>query len=229
MSARDLTGHEANGSEYATEVIYIVGPRKLQNELLASFLEEKTDARCVASSDFTSLQGREQPDPANLPLVLLDCYEKDFESILAQIEATGRDVLSKAHVALFNVDPNLSIEEEAVMRGVKGFFYESDSPEPLLKGVRAIFDGEFWVSRVVMSKCIVKQKKQGRVSPGATTNLTPREIEILAMVAIGVKNEEIADKLFISPHTVKTHIYNIFKKIGVPNRLQAALWAAKHL
>jgi len=49
------------------------------------------------------------------------------------------------------------------------------------------------------------------------------------MVAVGAKNEEIADELFISPNTVRTHIYNIFKKINVPNRLQAALWAAKNL
>ncbi|MCK4790270.1 MAG: helix-turn-helix transcriptional regulator [Desulfobacteraceae bacterium] len=57
----------------------------------------------------------------------------------------------------------------------------------------------------------------------------PKEIEILSMVAFGAKNEQIADKLFISPNTVKTHVYNIFKKINVPNRLQAALWAAKNL
>jgi LuxR family transcriptional regulator of csgAB operon len=61
------------------------------------------------------------------------------------------------------------------------------------------------------------------------TGITGREAQILAMVAVGAKNEEIADKLGISPHTVKTHIYNLCKKIGVPNRLQAALWAAKNL
>ena len=49
------------------------------------------------------------------------------------------------------------------------------------------------------------------------------------LVSAGAKNEQIAEELHISPNTVKTHIYNIFKKIGVPNRLQAALWAVKNL
>ena len=62
-----------------------------------------------------------------------------------------------------------------------------------------------------------------------STILTPRQTEILALVAVGATNEQIADKLCISPQTVKSHLYNIFKKINVPNRVQAALWAAKHL
>jgi DNA-binding CsgD family transcriptional regulator len=48
------------------------------------------------------------------------------------------------------------------------------------------------------------------------------------MVASGATNEQISDRLFLSRHTVKTHVYNIFKKINVTNRLQAALWAAKN-
>lgn len=59
--------------------------------------------------------------------------------------------------------------------------------------------------------------------------LTPRETEILALVAVGDMNEEIADKLCISTQTVKTHLYRTFKKINVSNRLQAAFWATKNL
>ena len=59
--------------------------------------------------------------------------------------------------------------------------------------------------------------------------LTERQTEILALVAVGATNEEIADQLCISPYTVKTHLYKIFRKINVPNRIQASLWAAKHM
>jgi DNA-binding CsgD family transcriptional regulator len=59
--------------------------------------------------------------------------------------------------------------------------------------------------------------------------LTRRETEILAHVAVGGTNEQIAEKLRISPHTVRNHLYHIHKKINAPNRLQAALWAAKNL
>jgi len=52
---------------------------------------------------------------------------------------------------------------------------------------------------------------------------------LLTMVISGSKNKDIAHQLLISPHTVRTHIYNIYKKINVPNRLQASLWAAKNL
>jgi len=59
--------------------------------------------------------------------------------------------------------------------------------------------------------------------------LTQRQIEILALIAVGATNDDISDKLCISPHTVKNHLYSIFKKINVPNRVQAALWAAGNL
>jgi DNA-binding CsgD family transcriptional regulator len=59
--------------------------------------------------------------------------------------------------------------------------------------------------------------------------LSLRETKMLTLLAVGHTNREIAEKFDISLHTVTTHIYNIFQKINAPNRLQAALWAAKNL
>jgi DNA-binding CsgD family transcriptional regulator len=60
---------------------------------------------------------------------------------------------------------------------------------------------------------------------GFPTGLTPREKEVLALIATGMTNAEIAEQLFISPHTVKNHVTNIYKKIKVEDRTQIALWA----
>jgi DNA-binding NarL/FixJ family response regulator len=132
-------------------------------------------------------------------------------------------------VAIFNVDQGQGIEEKAVAGGVKGIFYSQDPLDRFRKGIGAIFKGELWVSREVLTKYVIENRGKDRASGQDDTVLTQREIEILAMISAGAKNEDIADKLCISPNTVKTHIYNIFKKINVPNRLQAALWAAKNL
>ena len=92
-----------------------------------------------------------------------------------------------------------------------------------------MFDGELWLSRKAMSAYILKKNGHGNHSKENDHLLTPRETEILTKIAQGSTNDEIAEELCISRHTVKTHLYNIFKKINVPSRLQAALWAAENL
>ena len=98
-----------------------------------------------------------------------------------------------------------------------------------LKGISAIFGHEVWVSREILLRSAMGGKRKKRAAIQEKTGLSVREIEILVLLSSGMQNEEIAQKLFISPNTVKTHLYNIFKKINVPNRLQATLWVAKNL
>jgi DNA-binding NarL/FixJ family response regulator len=208
--------------------IIIIGPRSLQNGLMGHFLQEKTGATCLAFADPSRIPTVEDKEGNETRLILSDCLEKDLDSCMADLESCGEAVLSTDFVVLFNVSPGLKIEENALRRGVKGFFYEQDPLEVFPRGLEAILNGEIWVSRDIMTRFIPDDKGPDHARAEASI-LTPREIEILSLVAIGAKNEEIAEKLFISSNTVKTHIYNIFKKIDVPNRLQAALWAAKNL
>lgn len=211
------------------KLVYIIGPLKLQNEMMASLIEEETEIKCLIVEDVVHIPGLDDKEIGQHRLILWDCLGKDPELCFTELEQFDRKILDHTFVAFFNVSPSVPFAEEAVARGVRGFFYDQDPFEKLPKGVRAIFEGELWVSREILTKFFLETRRENRISKSKESLLTSREIEIMAMISIGAKNDEIADKLFISPNTVKTHIYNIFKKIDVPNRLQAALWAAKHL
>jgi len=208
------------------QAIYIIGPRKLQNDILADYLEKEMEAKCTVSMDVH--QGMPATNGCQA-LVLLDSPERDLDKFFMGLESASKRTLNEHIVALFNVKPGSGIEDKAISWGIKGFFYEQDSPKQIVKGITSMFKGEMWYPRDVMAKYILARKDSNSNNKKDVVVLTQRELEILTMVISGSKNEDIANHLCISAHTVKTHIYNIFKKINVPNRLQAALWAAKNL
>jgi LuxR family transcriptional regulator of csgAB operon len=209
--------------------IFIVGPLKLQNALMRSFLMQETGAACQTLEHFSDIPLSDNGNDLPPKLLLWDCFGKDLQSCLLELETNAEFTSYPKLLGLFNVRAGTGIEEGTLTSGVRGFFYQEDSPEQFCKGVSAMFDGELWISRKIMSDCILYGKSQNSRPVDRNKILTNREIEILTIIAAGETNESIADKLCISSHTVKTHIYNIFKKINVPNRLQAALWAAKNL
>jgi len=215
-------------SRLTDKMILIIGPRRLQNELMASFLNRETGAKCIEGEDIGQIRALNGKNSRPM-LILWDCLDNNPGIYVTEPEPEDEKILSRHYVAIFNVTPDLGIEGKALDRGVRGFFYRQNSHELFPKGVRSIFKGELWVSREILNRYTLENRKKNHVFKKEKTILTPREIEILSRIALGAKNEEIAAELFISPNTVKTHIYNIFKKINVPNRLQATLWAAKHL
>ena len=210
------------------KTIFVIGPSRLQNQIVARFLEREIGIACQGEDDVSQIpfDGGDGEAPA---MVLVDCQGKKPQQLLAELRSFDGNRLSGCPVVLFNVSPNLGIEEDYVQAGVEGFFYDSDTMDIFLKGVEAVFNGEMWLSRRIMMQCIRKGRNRDNFVGNKSALLTPRQTEIIALVAIGAANEEIADKLCISNHTVKVHLYNIFKKINVSNRLQAAFWAAKNL
>ena len=220
-----------NGAKgLAGKSVRVIGPNRFRNELLSFFLEKEIGVQCYISDDPDNIDTKKQVRISEeASLILIECPDKDLESYLSEVKNDNGEITNNHFVALFNVDHGKGIEEKAVVWGIKGIFYKEDPLERFKKGVGAIFEGELWVSREILTRCVMENRVKDTSSSRDEAVLTSREMEILAMIATGSKNEEIADKLYISPNTVKTHIYNIFKKIDVPNRLQAALWAAKNL
>jgi len=210
-------------------MIYVVGPCRVNNELLASFLEAKVEVKCVSKGTIVDVIDSSGQETDNPKLVLLDCFAKDPERLFVEVESCRRDICNPGLVAVFNLIRGLKIEKELVTGGIRGIFYANDQPNNLERGVRALLEGEIWISREVMSKFIPETGEAKRLSTNERSVLSKREAEILGLIAEGAMNTEIAQKLYISRHTVKSHLYNIYKKIKVTNRLEAALWANENL
>jgi len=224
ISKKQKSPPESNGM-----VFYIVGTRRLENELMASYLERQTGDPCVVAENIKHIP-KDNPKTNGRPkLVFWDCHKKDLKYLLTELRTYNIHKQSENHIVLFNVPTDLKFEKKFVLEGIYGFFYEHDPLDVFLKGVKTVIDGRLWLSRDMMTKCIFEGTDKDKSSKSITEKLTQRQIEILALIAVGATNDDISDKLCISPHTVKNHLYNIFKKINVPNRVQAALWAAGNL
>jgi len=207
-------------------MIGIVGEDPLLNDLLAARLSQETGANCSHSSSLPKVLEAARPD-----LTLLDCTGLTMEELLR--EAGGEDSpFMTTSVALFNVPEDRSMELEALNTGIRGVFYRNSPFKIMVKGVNAMLDNELWFSREAMSAFLLGRQNRPVEAVAAEEDqgeLSQREREILLMLAEGATNKDIAAKLFLSLNTIKSHIYNIYRKIDVPNRLQASLWAAKHL
>lgn len=211
--------------------ICIVGNNTLQNELLLSFLKKKPGlhGECLPKLEIKSLSKKYAS--AASKFFLIDCKSCKVETLWDQISSLRESIPSQCYIAFFNASANTEIEKMAMTHGINGIFFDTNHPQSISKGVAAILQGDLWYSRKSMTKILL--------DPGNSTNssateyakgiLTAREREVLGLIASGHNTREIAEELFVSQHTIKTHIYNIYGKINVKNRLQATLWAAKYL
>lgn len=204
------------------KIVRIVGTRRLHNEVLAEFIRCRLGAECLLAP---SIHGDSLPGT----LLLLDCLGADRESLLCRLRQGPLSGSSGALFALFNLGRNSGIEKEVLAAGARGIFYEDDSAETLLKGIFVLFAGEFWVPRRILSEYLLSRTLSFSPAPEDTTTLTRREREVLGLLANGASNDQIGCRMCISTCTVKTHVYNIFRKIHVSSRLEAALWIARHV
>lgn len=118
----------------------------------------------------------------------------------------------------------------AVQLGVRGLVNTSAPPALVFKCIRTVMAGEYWIGRGLVS-ALARTVANGTGANGVavpTYDLTPRQREILALVAGGCTNKDAAQQLKLSVETVKHHITSIFDKVGVSSRLELAIFAVAH-
>jgi DNA-binding NarL/FixJ family response regulator len=214
-----------------TTHINIVGKNKLENELLVLFLEKEMGVPCKHFSYLKATASTNNNDSECTQCLLVDCNGIDIKNLWSEIASWKKSEEKKCLFALYNVDPEMKIEKSALANSVKGIFYKNDAPKIIPKGLFAILNGDLWYSRKTLKKCILeKGRSKNREEYGCADDiLSSREKQVLSLIASGYKSKAVADCLSISPHTVKAHIYNIYEKINVNNRLQATLWSVRYL
>ncbi|MFL6025902.1 MAG: response regulator [Friedmanniella sp.] len=115
---------------------------------------------------------------------------------------------------------------DALEAGAEGYLLKHSEPEVILSGIRAIIQGGSPLDPKAARALLTQQRRAPEPGPSASP-LTAREEEVLTMVGDGLPNKSIARRLGISERTVKAHLTNIFQRLGVTDRTQAALWAQR--
>ena len=159
-------------------------------------------------------------------VVLMDVRMPDLDGISAT-----RDVLAgfpEVKVVILTTFEQDDYIFGALNAGASGFLLKRTSPEELIGAIRTIAAGDSLLSPSVTSRVI--ERMAGQPAPGAARDprlaeLTPRETEVLELVARGLSNGEIAATLVIEESTVKTHLKRILAKLGVRDRVQAVIFA----
>lgn len=175
--------------------------------------------------------GDEVPDAVarHLPdVVVMDLRMKRVDGIEATRRLTENGGPPVLALTTFNDDELLS----GVLRaGAAGFVLKESPAEELIRAVRAVGNGNSYLDPAVTGRVLTTYRTTAAPSAAATVSideLTPRERDVLTLIAKGHTNAEIADELFISGLTVKTHIGRIFTKLGLRDRAAAIVFAYEH-
>lgn len=202
-------------------IYYLSSCQTLYSSLLIDLLE-KSSCMNIVSLGFDELSTiNESDEDVFIILDLKNQTDKNYKNYLHMI-TQGK---IKFKEILFNVIGSDILKDIMKYPNVVGVFYESDDVKVISQGIKKIINGEIWLSREITKEIIFsyREKQDGILT--TSVSLTEREKEILKLLSLGSTNINIANALFVSENTVKTHLYNIFKKINVKNRLQAMMWA----
>ena len=205
--------------------VVIADGNRLHREGLRLILGEENGIEVVGEA-VNGLQAINLVDDLKPDVVLLDISLPEIDAIDTLLPARQKSPNSRAIMLAQDADETIIFE--CLKAGAKGYLSKHSAASDLVKSIKAVHRGELWVERKLMSRYFDHQGLAGsnRGNSRSTQEmLTPREQEVLKILATGSTNKEIAQDLFISEKTVKCHVNNIFKKLNVTRRLQAVLYA----
>jgi DNA-binding NarL/FixJ family response regulator len=194
-------------------------------------LEDDFEVVAQAQDGRQVLEVLQQYEP---DILLLDLKMPDLDGLatLQRLQASK----NKTRVIVLTASDDKNEFVQAMKLGTSGIVLKQTATELLIKSIRKVHAGEIWLdshtTAAVIRQFVAADETPAPLAPSAPVSrererspLSQREREIVALVAQGFKNKEMAEKMFISEQTVKNHLHNIFDKLGVSDRLELALYA----
>ncbi len=211
--------------------ILIADDHALLRQGLKMVLEREPDFRVIGEAadgdEAIRMAKALRPDVLLLDINMPKINGIEVAKRLSQAKAPGKIIALTIHE-----DENYVVE--LIQAGAAGYVLKGIEPSVLVRGIRAVVAGDMFIQPGLAEDLSQEWQKPGAKPEAAAAGratkrrLTSRELEVLDLVSHGMSNLEIAEKLFLSEKTVKNHLTNTFRKIGVTDRTQAVLYAIKH-
>lgn len=167
----------------------------------------------------------------HLPNVVL--MDIEFKGGMSGIDATRRikEASPSTKVVIMTAHDDDRLLVDAVEAGASGFLSKDEAAQELLSAAKAAAEGEVLIDPTTLARLlpqVAREREEQRDALALLGDLTDREREILSLLAEGMRNADIAAKLYISPQTVQTHVRNILGKLRVHSKLEAVAFAVRH-
>jgi DNA-binding NarL/FixJ family response regulator len=197
----------------------IVEDNKKIREGLATLIDGSEGFRCRAIYETAEEALRKFP-LENPDVVLMDINLPGISGIECLIKL--KEILPNVQVMMLTVYEDDDLIFKSLVAGATGYILKRTPPVELLEAIKEIHGGGSPMSDQIARKVVQAFQQMGK-SAKETENLSEREVEILGYLSKGYQDKEIADKLFLSVKTVRTHLRNIYKKLHVRSRIEAVL------
>lgn len=207
--------------------ILIADDHTMVRQGLKQILELEKDFSVVAQAangeEAVKLAKEHKPD-----IILMDINMPGTNGLQAIKDL--RQEHSPSRIIVLTIHQDREYLFKTLQMGAEGYVLKDAEPSVLIEAIRSVYNGQSYIQSS-MTKELVNEFNRVTMHEKEKmdeNNLTVREIEVLELIAEGMINKEIARKLYISEKTVKNHVSNIFKKLNVSDRTQAAIYAFKH-
>ncbi|MDG9703598.1 response regulator transcription factor [Streptomyces sp. DH37] len=203
--------------------VLLVDDHQVVRRGLRTFLEVQDDIEVVGEAA-DGAEGVARAEELRPDVVLMDITMPGTDGVEAL--RTLRGLHNPARVLVVTSFTERRTVVPALRAGAAGYVYKDIDPDALAGAIRSVHAGHVLLQPEVAQALLTQEGTGG--GPGRGTALTEREREVLALIADGRSNREIARHLVLSEKTVKTHVSNILMKLDLADRTQAALWAVRH-